>query len=84
MTAEEFVRELDARNQTVLKRLDPEATLKPGTDGCTLTGDANLIHSRWAVRYTISDPETFAFGWHDAVQVLHDEFDRAILASSKL
>ena len=60
----------------------PEPTLKPGTDGCTLTGDANLIHSRWAVRYTISDPETFAFGWNDAVRVLHDEFDRAILASS--
>ena len=60
----------------------PEPTLKPGVDGCTLTGDANLIHSRWAVRYTISDPETFAFGWRDPVQVLHDEFDRAILASS--
>ena len=33
MTAEEFVRELDARNQTVLKRLDPEATLKPEVSG---------------------------------------------------
>ena len=33
MTAEEFVRELDAKNQTVLKRLDPEATLKPEVSG---------------------------------------------------
>lgn len=33
MTAEEFVRDLDARNQTVLKRLDPEATLKPEVAG---------------------------------------------------
>ena len=33
MTAEEFVRELDARNQMVLKRLDPEATLKPEVAG---------------------------------------------------
>ena len=33
MTAEEFVRELDARNQTVLKRLDPEATLEPEVSG---------------------------------------------------
>ena len=29
MTAEDFVRELDAQNQAVLKRLEPEATLKP-------------------------------------------------------
>ena len=33
MTAGEFVRELDAKNQTVLKRLDPEATLKPEVSG---------------------------------------------------
>ena len=60
----------------------PPDTLNPGTDGYTLTGDANLIHSRWAVRYTLSDPEMFVFGWHDAPQVLHDEFDRAIVATS--
>lgn len=33
MTAEEFVRELDARNQAVLRRLEPEATLKPEVSG---------------------------------------------------
>jgi len=33
MTAEEFVRNLDAKNQTILKRLDPEATLKPEVSG---------------------------------------------------
>jgi len=33
MTAEDFVRDLDARNQAVLKRLDPEATLKPEVSG---------------------------------------------------
>jgi len=33
MTVEEFVRELDAKNQTILKRLDPEATLKPEVSG---------------------------------------------------
>ena len=33
MTSEEFVRDLDARNQTVLKRLDPDATLKPEVKG---------------------------------------------------
>ncbi|HYB41035.1 MAG TPA: ferritin-like domain-containing protein [Candidatus Methylomirabilis sp.] len=33
MTAEEFVRELDARNQAVLARLAPDATLKPEVSG---------------------------------------------------
>ena len=33
MTAEEFVRELDTQNQAVLRRLSPEATLKPEVSG---------------------------------------------------
>jgi uncharacterized ferritin-like protein (DUF455 family) len=33
MTAEEFVRELDARNQAVLERLTPDATLAPEVSG---------------------------------------------------
>ena len=33
MTAEEFVRELDARNQAVLARLAPDATLAPEVSG---------------------------------------------------
>ncbi|HET8576999.1 MAG TPA: ferritin-like domain-containing protein [Methylomirabilota bacterium] len=33
MTAEEFVNELDERNQAVLRRLEPDATLKPEVSG---------------------------------------------------
>jgi len=33
MTPEEFVKDLDARNQAILKRLDPDATLKPEVTG---------------------------------------------------
>ncbi len=33
MTAEEFVKELDARNQERLRRLEPDATLKPEVEG---------------------------------------------------
>jgi len=33
MTPEEFVQDLEARNQAVLKRLDPDATLKPEVTG---------------------------------------------------
>ena len=60
MTPEEFVRDLDARNQTVLKRLDPDATLKPEVQGeLTVVNllkvalrneiEATEIASRWLV-----------------------------------
>lgn len=60
MTSEEFVRDLDARNQTVLKRLDPDATLKPEVKGeLTVLNllkvalkneiEATEIASRWLV-----------------------------------
>ncbi len=31
-------------------------TLLPGVDKYCLTGDANIVHSKWAVRYTIAEP----------------------------
>ncbi|HYS93277.1 MAG TPA: ferritin-like domain-containing protein, partial [Candidatus Acidoferrales bacterium] len=60
MTGEEFVRDLDARNQIVLKRLDPESTLKPEVKGeLTVLNllkvalkneiEATEIASRWLV-----------------------------------
>ncbi|MFQ5521054.1 MAG: ferritin-like domain-containing protein [Candidatus Methylomirabilia bacterium] len=39
MTAEEFVRELDARNQDLLRRLEPDDTLKPEVEG-----DLNIVN----------------------------------------
>jgi len=39
MTAEEFVKELDARNQERLRRLEPDATLKPEVEG-----DLNVVN----------------------------------------
>ncbi|HUO62074.1 MAG TPA: ferritin-like domain-containing protein [Terriglobales bacterium] len=60
MTPEEFVRDLDARNQMVLKRLDPDSTLKPEVQGeLTVLNllkvalkneiEATEIASRWLV-----------------------------------
>ena len=61
MTAAEFVQALDRENQTLLRRLDPEATLKPEVEG-TLTVlnllkvalknevEATEIAARWLVR----------------------------------
>ena len=38
MTADEFVRELDAQNQSLLRRLAPDDTLKPEVEG-----DLNVV-----------------------------------------
>jgi uncharacterized ferritin-like protein (DUF455 family) len=39
VTAEEFVKDLDERNQAVLRRLEPEATLRP-----EVSGDLNVLN----------------------------------------
>ena len=57
-------------------------TLKPGIDGYTLTGDANLIHSRWAIRYTVTDPETVIFRLTDLNGLLARELDHAVTKCS--
>ena len=56
----------------------PAATLKPGADGYTVTGDANLIHSRWALRYTIDDPEAYGFRFNNPAAVIQSELDHAV------
>lgn len=57
----------------------PGDTLRPDVDGYLLTGDANLLHSRWAVRHTIADPLAWRFGFADIDAVLQDELDRAVV-----
>ena len=57
----------------------PPHTLRPGMDGYTLTGDANLIHSRWALRYTVVDPEIVSFRLTDLDSILQRELDHAVL-----
>jgi rubrerythrin len=66
MTAEEFVRELDARNQVLLERLAPDDTLRPEVEGdLTIVNllkvalkneiEASEIAARWMV--TSEDPD---------------------------
>jgi len=55
-------------------------TLQPDRDGYNLTGDANLLHSTWSVRYTIDNPESALFGFNDIDKVLHGELDRAVMS----
>lgn len=60
----------------------PGDTLRPDADGYVVTGDANLLHSRWALRYTVTDPYRFRFAFTDAESVLRHELDRAVVQVS--
>ncbi|HMO52564.1 MAG TPA: protease modulator HflK [Kiritimatiellia bacterium] len=63
-------------------RLDPPPTLRPLLDGYTLAGDANLLHSQWAVRYTVDDPEAFLFRVQQPAALMERELNRAVLLVS--
>lgn len=56
--------------------------LTPGADGYTLTGDANIIHARAAISYTISQPERFIFDFTSAKQFVTNALDNALLYAS--
>jgi len=44
-----------------------------------LTGDANLLRARWALRYTIDDPAAHVFGFDRPAAMVSNEFRRAVL-----
>ena len=57
-------------------------TLRPMIDGYTLSGDANLLHSQWAIRYTVNQPEAYLFGAQKPEEVIERELNRAVLIVS--
>lgn len=46
--------------------------LVPGRDGYSLTGDGNILHTRWELRYRIARPAVFMLEVHEPTQVLED------------
>jgi modulator of FtsH protease HflK len=73
----------DTTGQDLLGNEPPAGTsLRPGADGYTVTADANLMHSRWALRYTVSQPEPYAFGFGDMDRILRNELDHAVAKCS--
>jgi len=56
----------------------PPVALAPGKEGYLITGDANLLHTRWALRYTLEQPEAVAFGWAALDKSLREEVERAV------
>lgn len=61
---------------------DAAAGLRPDADGYALTGDANLLHHRWAVRYTVDDPFHVRFDLREPDALLLGELDRAVVRAS--
>jgi regulator of protease activity HflC (stomatin/prohibitin superfamily) len=41
------------------------AALKPGTDGYILTGDTNIMHSKWDVVYVVTDASRYYLDFYD-------------------
>ena len=58
------------------------ANLAADAFGYTLTGDANVLHTQWALRYKIADPETYAFGLESLDEILEAELDHAVIKTS--
>ncbi len=59
----------------------PGNTLVPGRDGYLLTGDANILHALWIMRYRIDNAHSYAFEFSDLEQLLHNELDRAVVVA---
>lgn len=57
-------------------------TLRPGTDWYVLTGDANIIHSSWVVRYRIADPMAYLFSTENPQRVLEVLTKEAVLRAA--
>ena len=53
--------------------------LIPGVDGYLLTGDANIIHTRLALRYTIIDPVSYLFSYHDTRRLIQALLDHSVI-----
>ncbi len=59
-------------------------SIPPGQHGYVLTSDHNIIHLRAMVKYRISDPVAYTFGFADAGSTLTNVLDSAIVyAASK-
>ena len=54
-------------------------TLAPLVHGYALSGDANIFHAQWAIRYTVEQPDLFLFGAENPDTLIERELDRAVL-----
>jgi membrane protease subunit HflK len=60
----------------------PGASLKPGVDGYVLTADGNIVHTRAALYYRISDPIGFVFDFANTTNMIQHALDNALVCSA--
>lgn len=60
----------------------PGASLNPATDGYTLTGDGNIIHTRMTLRYRINNPLQYTLDFVNASNVVQHALDTALIHAS--
>ncbi|MGA2865019.1 MAG: protease modulator HflK [Verrucomicrobiota bacterium] len=53
--------------------------MNPVVDGCAITADANIIHTRATLTYHISDPVRYVFGFVNASNTMQNALDNALL-----
>lgn len=58
---------------------DPSAKLTVGTDYYALTGDYNIIHTRWSMDYTVTDPIAYHTLYVDPKAAITKALDNAVL-----
>ena len=57
---------------------EPHPTLDPAHDSYVLTGDANIIHVRATLRYRITDPQRFIFGFSNGASLVTNALNNAL------
>ncbi len=57
-------------------------TLDPTRDGYTITGDVNLLHTRWVLRYKVRNAESYALAFQSVDQLLLNELRHAVVRAS--
>ncbi|MEA2013041.1 MAG: FtsH protease activity modulator HflK [Verrucomicrobiota bacterium] len=53
-------------------------TLKPGIDGYVLSGDKNIIHYKWTLRYSVNDPINYVMHAKDPELLLRFILENAV------
>lgn len=57
-------------------------SLNPASDGYTMTGDGNIIHSRATLYYKVEDPLRYEFDFVNASNSVQDALDNALIYAS--
>ena len=61
---------------------NPPQSLRPGIDGYAITGDMNVLHTKWNVSYLIKDPVDYTFSYEDLETIIKNVLCNAVVCVS--